>query len=54
MAAKRPEGVLAREAPTSSLVTGAAVEATPSVAFGGISPTRGEIVSATDPPPWAR
>ncbi len=45
MAAKRPEGVAAREAPTSpsSYWSVAAVEATPSVAFGDISPSRGEI-----------
>ncbi|MET3523369.1 hypothetical protein ABID25_005231 [Mesorhizobium abyssinicae] len=48
MAAKRPEGVVAREAPTLALAgRGAGVlrEATPSVAFGDISPTRGEIIA---------
>ncbi|MBZ9851979.1 glycine--tRNA ligase subunit beta [Mesorhizobium sp. CA14] len=46
--AGRPEGVAAREAPTSSAArgdVGALREATPSVAFGDISPSRGEITS---------
>ncbi|MBZ9865345.1 glycine--tRNA ligase subunit beta [Mesorhizobium sp. CA15] len=46
--AGRPEGVAAREAPTSSAArgsVGALREATPSVAFGDISPSRGEITA---------
>jgi hypothetical protein len=46
MAAKRPEGVVSHGAPTSHGVTkgaGARCETTPSVAFGDISPSRGEI-----------
>ncbi|MDX8530990.1 glycine--tRNA ligase subunit beta [Mesorhizobium sp. VK25A] len=46
--AGRPEGVAAREAPTSSAASdgvGALRETTPSVAFGDISPSRGEITA---------
>ncbi|MEI9404294.1 glycine--tRNA ligase subunit beta [Mesorhizobium argentiipisi] len=46
--AGRPEGVAAPEAPTSSAArgsVGALREATPSVAFGDISPSRGEITA---------
>ncbi|RUW84151.1 hypothetical protein EOA29_10415, partial [Mesorhizobium sp. M1E.F.Ca.ET.063.01.1.1] len=49
MAAQRPEGVVARGAPTPLLVTqgaGASRAATPSVAFGDISPSRGETARA--------
>ncbi|RWO38262.1 MAG: hypothetical protein EOS11_24835 [Mesorhizobium sp.] len=42
--AGRPEGVAARRAPTSIRCRKASpVEPTPSVAFGDISPSRGEI-----------
>ncbi|MER9934575.1 glycine--tRNA ligase subunit beta [Mesorhizobium sp. M0088] len=45
--AGRPEGVAAREAPASSDRDGAShpVVPTPSVAFGDISPSRGEIIA---------
>ncbi|RVD56335.1 glycine--tRNA ligase subunit beta [Mesorhizobium sp. M2D.F.Ca.ET.185.01.1.1] len=45
--AGRPEGVAAREAPASSAArsVGDLREATPSVAFGDISPSRGEITA---------
>jgi hypothetical protein len=43
--AGRPEEVAAREAPPLSVVRRPSpVEPTPSVAFGDISPTRGEII----------
>ena len=44
--AGRPEGVAAREAPASSAAiddAGELCETPPSVAFGDISPSRGEI-----------
>ncbi|AZO20922.1 hypothetical protein EJ070_09705 [Mesorhizobium sp. M1E.F.Ca.ET.045.02.1.1] len=50
MAAKRPEGVVSHRSPalfSSRKNAGASRAATPSVAFGDISPSRGEIV----PPP---
>ena len=45
--AGRPEGVASREAPTSSVHDGESrpVVPTPSVAFGDISPSRGEIIA---------
>ena len=48
MAAKRPEGVGATGLDLlRQKEVGAPREATPSVAFGDISPSRGEIISAT-------
>ncbi|RUU13177.1 N-acetyltransferase [Mesorhizobium sp. USDA-HM6] len=49
MAAQRPEGAVSRRSPTPSVVAeeaGASRAATPSVTFGEISPSRGEIARA--------
>ena len=46
IAAKRPEGAVSHQSPAPSFVAqgvGASRPATPSVAFGDISPSRGEI-----------